>query len=171
MKAPKLIYHPGFNALGYRVRTSNANEANPATARIPGLWQRFYEDKAPAILKANAENGHIVGVYSNYEKMYQGAYDVCAAVQMMQEQVLRPEMEVISVAAGEYLKFTEQGRLPGATIKAWQRIWEFFASNDQPLAEFYERAYTADFERYGEPDKVSVFVAVKRRIIRYDLPE
>ena len=41
---PRAVERAGFEVAGIAVETSNALEADPATANIPGLWRRFFEE-------------------------------------------------------------------------------------------------------------------------------
>jgi hypothetical protein len=41
---PGLVTHDGAAVVGVEIWTSNADESRLASARIPGLWQRFYAE-------------------------------------------------------------------------------------------------------------------------------
>ena len=47
---PELKSLPGFKVVGIEIRTSNAAETNAASAKIPGLWGRFYQEKIPTTI-------------------------------------------------------------------------------------------------------------------------
>lgn len=164
MLEPELVMYQGFTACGVSVETSNALEASPATARVPALWQRFYADALPARLSANRFNGRVVGVYSSYENANLAGYRVTAAVQLVRDHTVAAGMQRVVVSPGEYLRFTAYGTGPMAVVDTWGKIWEFFSHGHHPLAGRFERAYTADFERYGDPDTFTVFIAVKRKL-------
>lgn len=164
MRAPELVTHQGFLAYGLTARTSNEIELEPRTARIPLIWRQFYEDAVPARLSANALNGPVVGVYSNYENGVRGQYSVTAAVQIQKRDMAANGLDQVSVSSGEYVRFQAYGMGPEAVQSAWAEVWDFFKQEQHALARNYERAFTADFERYGDPEAMSIFVAVKRKL-------
>lgn len=164
MQKPELFTHSGFAACGISTQTTNALEAQPASARIPRLWQRFYAEALPARLGANAANGRVVGVYSSYENGSVAGYIVTAGVQLVRDPACPTGFETVVVSAGEYLRFTAYGTGPDAVAKAWAHVHDFFSHAEHPLAGKYERAYTADYLRYGDPETVSLFIAVKRKL-------
>jgi predicted transcriptional regulator YdeE len=139
-------------------------ERDARNARMPMLWQRFYDQAMPARLSANHVNGRVVGVYSGYESGAKGQYTVTAGVQMRSHLAKTNGLDVVSVSPGEYLRFSCYGQGPQAVAGLWADINEFFVRVEHPLAGAFDRAYTADFERYGDPDCVSIFVAVKRKL-------
>lgn len=164
MKEPELVALPGFTACGISTPTSAALESEPAAARLPCLWQRFYAEAMPARLSANASNGRVVCVYSGYEAGGSGGYRVTIGVQLMRGRACPAGADQVAVSPGEYLRFTSYGHGPKAAARTWIDIREFFNHGAHPLAGRYERAYTADFERYGDPESVSILVAVKRKL-------
>lgn len=164
MRAPELVTHKGFIAYGISARTANDVELDPRRAQLPLVWHRFYEDALPARLGANAHNGRVVGVYSEYENGARGAYSVTAAVQILRRDTSSDGLHEVSVSPGEYLRFQAYGMGPEAVLAAWAEVWDFFGKVEHALARSYERAFTADFERYGDPEAVSIFVAVKRKL-------
>lgn len=164
MKEPELVALPGFTACGISTPTSAAIESEPAMARLPRLWQRFYAEAMPARLAANASNGRVVCVYSGYEAGGSAGYRVTIGVQLVRGRACPTGAEQVAVSPGEYLRFTAYGHGPEAAARAWHEIGDFFKHAEHALAGRYERAYTADFERYGDPESVSILVAVKRKL-------
>jgi predicted transcriptional regulator YdeE len=164
MVTPELVTYPGFSAYGISARTTMESELEPVRARSPAVWSRFYDEALPARLSANAANGRVVGVFSSYENGARGNFTMTAGVQMLREQPRPAGLDEVRVSPGEYLRFTGYGSGPPAVATLWRTINEFFAVLEHPLTAGFERAFTADFERYGEPDAVHVFVAVKRKL-------
>jgi predicted transcriptional regulator YdeE len=164
MLGPELVSYPGFIAYGISARTAHDAEIVAARARGPAVWSRFYDEALPARLSANAANGRVVGVYSSYENGGKGQYTLTAGVQMLRQQPRPPGLDAVTVSPGEYLRFTGYGNGPQSVGALWGSIAEFFSRLEHPLTGGFERAFTADFERYGEPDAVHVFVAVKRKL-------
>jgi len=161
---PFLVQHPGFIASGLEVRASNAEEADPAQARINRQWHQFYRQAIPLDLAANAENGRVVGIYSHYENGAHGHYTVLAGVQLRRDTVAPPEYATVKVSAGEYIVFRMPGFGSSAVIACWSAIWNFFSRGEHELVGRYERAFTSDFELYGDPEYVSIYVSVKRKL-------
>lgn len=162
--SPFLIQHPGFIASGVLVRTSHTDELNPRCARIAKLWQQIYRDALPMRLNANAENGRVVGIYADYDNLSHGHVVFMAGVQLRRGAVPSPAYETASVSAGEYIVFQTGVWGAQAVAVAWEGIRDFFHQREHELTWHYERAFTADFEVYGDPSGVAIHVAVKRKL-------
>ena len=136
--------------VGLSVRTTNADEAQPARAKIPALWQRFYQDGHSA-----AVAGPVYGVYTEYASDASGPYTLIVGAASDAPSPAPPFVRV-QIPAGRYLAFTSQGDVPAAVVAGWQAVWEYFARPDAP-----RRAYTADFELYdpSTPYEVRIFIA------------
>ncbi len=161
---PFLVQHPGFIASGLTVRTSNAEEADPAQSRINHQWHQFYHQGVALDLSANAENGRVVGVYTCYENGAHGHYTVLAGVQLRRGAVSPAHYDTVKVSEGEYIVFKTAGFGTRAVMGCWYSIWDFFSHCEHDLTERYARAFTADFELYGDPEQVSIYVSVKRKL-------
>lgn len=61
---------------GLKIRTKNADEMNPKTAKIGALWQTFFTDAMPTL-----EPTPLYGVYTNYESDARGEFDVLVGVE------------------------------------------------------------------------------------------
>ncbi|CAN5396804.1 hypothetical protein BH09PSE6_BH09PSE6_23740 [soil metagenome] len=164
MLSPELVSYPGFIAYGISARTAMEAEVDSGRARGPAVWSRFYDEALPARLSANAANGRVVGVYSSYENGARGKCTITAGVQMLRNQPRPAGLDAVTVSPGEYLRFTGYGTGPQTVASVWSGVHDFFALLEHPLSGSFERAFTADFERYGEPDAVHIFVAVKRKL-------
>lgn len=164
MLDPFLVQYPGFVACGVSARTNNANEIDVQTALIRRLWQQFYRDGVAIDLKANAENGRIVAVYTHYDNGSRGDYTMLAGAQLRRSSAPVPGYDTLTVSAGEYIVFKAPGFGGELVAALWIRIMNFFSRAEHELAGRYERAYTADFEVYGDPSHVAIYVAVKRRL-------
>ena len=42
---PKLLTRPEMKFIGIGVQTTNQDEMDPSTAKIPSLWERFFQEK------------------------------------------------------------------------------------------------------------------------------
>ncbi len=161
---PFLIQHPGFVAGGLSVRSSDTEEADPGLSRINRQWHQFYRQGVPIDLGANAENGRVVGVYSNYENGAHGHYTMLAGVQLRRGVVAPDHYDTVKVSAGEYIVFRAPGFGTRAVIACWSAIWDFFSRGEHELTGRYGRAFTADFELYGDPEYVYIYISVKRKL-------
>lgn len=136
---------------GLATRTTNADEAAPSTARIPGLWSQFIAHEGGAF-------GPTLAVYSAYESDVSGSYEILIGREVAGSSQVAPALHVVDISAGQYLVFGCSGSLPGAVIEGWRAIWAFFEQPDAP-----RRAYTTDFEAYLEPERVEIWIAVSSR--------
>jgi predicted transcriptional regulator YdeE len=147
MEPPYLVDLPAFIVVGFRARTTNAAESDPATARIPALWGAYMgrrgESDAPSY-----------GVYGRYESDHAGAYDVTVGAE---GEWADGGLARVHVPAGRYLVFANEGEIPRAVIDAWGAVWAHFAGGAD-----VRRAYTTDFERYdpARPDRVEIHIAI-----------
>lgn len=96
---------------GISVRTTNANEMDPETSKIGGLWQTFYEKISVAL-----ENGATVyGVYYNYESDASGEFSILAGSDHIREPS-KIALEQVSVENGNYMIFEARGDMPQIVI-------------------------------------------------------
>ncbi|CDZ78015.1 Bacterial transcription activator, effector binding domain [Legionella massiliensis] len=149
---PNLVVLNGFFVSGLSVRTKNTDEFNPATAKLPSLWQQFMASE----IAENAVNSKIFGVYSDYESDAEGSYQVTAGVSL-NDRTRKPGNSSVEVKPGDYLVFKDQGVMPEVVIKIWQNIWSYFAET-----QGYQRNFISDFELYSGSDEVAVYIGVNR---------
>lgn len=141
---------PSIVVQGVAVRTDNETEMTEQ-GKIPELWQRFWSQ-----LGVNQETGeNAFGVYTNYETDETGQFDVIAGINS-EAKLIHENTEQVTIAAGKYLVFTQQGDMPEAVIEAWTQVWRYFSQPDAG----YQRKFTTDFERYIAEDKVEVYIAI-----------
>lgn len=137
---------------GLSVRTNNENEFTPGQGKIPGVWAAF--DQAVPVNYQNGER--VYGVYKNYESDHNGDFDVIACF----DGKTAPqgvELKQVTIPAGKYLMFSQQGEMPQIAIDAWTEVWNYFVNSD---AE-HERLFTTDFEYYPHGNAIEVYIAVK----------
>ncbi len=149
---PSLVVVPQFLVAGSTIRTSNANECDPAKAKIPGLWGTFFGDGLMTRIPHRADRSSVFGVYSKYESDANGPYDLTAGVAVVGEV---ERFSTVVVPSGGYLVFERRGSMPQIVIEGWKEIWEYFANSQR-----FRRAFTTDFEEYMGPDHVAIHVAV-----------
>lgn len=147
---PKLVKMDPFKVSGLSVRTINSDEFNSATAKLPGLWERFY---SLDLMKQQDLNTPIWGVYSDYDSDMNGYYTVTAGLSS-DETLLHPEFNTISIQTEDYLVFEGEGPMPKAVIETWQCVWDYFAKNKK-----YKRCYKTDFECY-KGNHIAIYIGV-----------
>lgn len=168
---------------GISARTTNNAEISYETAKLGRLWQKFYQNHVSHL----AEGEDIYGIYHNYESEdLVGAFDVVASWKVESKQteanssnegknennnVLSAEnilsaahgsdVVTVSIPAGKYMVFSEEGRMPNTVMNAWEKAWTYF--ND-PNSE-HKRNYNVDFEHYIggnlEFGQVDLYVGIK----------
>jgi predicted transcriptional regulator YdeE len=143
-----------FQIIGISVRTSNND--GQAAQDIGGLWNKFMTegitDKIP-----NKEGNDIYSVYTHYDGDYTQPYTTILGCKVSNIDKVPDGMVVETIGGSDYVQFVAKGDLTeGAVYKEWLNIWK---TN-------LDRAYTADFEVYGEKAQnpkdaeIDVFVAV-----------
>ena len=135
---------------GLKCRTSNAQEMNAETAKIPDFVAHVGNN-----LTIDYKNGaRAWSVYHNYESDAHGEYDVLMGSDSVASSHL--PLDSVVIDSGRYLIFAGEGKFPKAIIETWQKIWSYFSDvNCQ-----HKRKYTTDFEYYNGPEKVSIYIAI-----------
>ena len=152
---PKLVEHGPLSVVGISVRTSNQEEGDPQTARIPGLWQRYFADGVANRIPARLDDGTILGVYTDYAGDHTGPYTLVVGQAVNDTSELPEDLVCVTVPHGRYLLFTSASGAPEAIRATWQQIWRHF---EQPGAP--RRAYTSDLEVH-RAGTLEVYVAVR----------
>lgn len=137
---------------GISIRTKNADEMNPATAKIGALYHRF-DGQVPVDYKNGAR---VYGVYFNYESDHRGEFSVLAGVDRV-DPAHAENLEKVTLPAAKYMVFEGKGEMPKVVIETWKTIWDYFS---QPGVQ-YQRAYTTDFEFYKSQTEVAIHIAIK----------
>lgn len=144
-----------ISCVGITTRTTNANEMTPETAKIAPLWQQFQEKFCHQM----DDTTQVYGVYHNYESDVNGEFDVTACIADLsdsQTESISAQTTMVSIPAGNYLVFSQQGEIPQAVIDAWMQVWHYFNAKDCS----YTRKYDTDFEKYIGMDTVEVYIAI-----------
>jgi predicted transcriptional regulator YdeE len=161
--------------MGIETRTSSLREANPQTAAIPQLWHQFLTEQLWLTIPDVVNPQVLYGIYTDYdacEDLAQASDEKCHATSTLSYRLIvaaevsnidnPPEQMVgITIPSARYLVFSSIATDRPAdtaqeTRQTWQQIWHYFSYADLP----YQRAYTTDFECYGQ-DRISVYVAVR----------
>ena len=153
MKMHQVIIEP-FTIVGISVRTTN--QGGKAAQDIAALWNRFLEESLAAQIP-NKVDQSIYSVYTDYAGDHTQPYTVVLGCRVSEGAIAPDGMVTKHVSGRTYQPFVAQGSLSqGAVYQAWVSIWNADLN----------RAYTADFEVYGEkalnPEdaEVNIYVAV-----------
>lgn len=145
-----------FPVIGITVRTSNAE--GHAAKDIPELWARFWRIDVASKIPGRVGND-IYSVYTAYEGDYTKPYTTLIGYRVENLDHIPDGFSGLLIEEGPYMKCIAKGNLSqGAVFDAWLEIWN---------AEI-PRAYTSDFEVYGEraqnPEdaEVDIYLALKQ---------
>lgn len=127
-----------FKVIGIAVRTTNENEQ--AAKDIPVLWEKFMQENVLENIP-NKIDSTIYSIYTDYEKDHTKPYTTLLGCKVESLDNIPEGMIGKSFDGGDYIKFTAKGNLAeGLVIDEWAKIWNMDLG----------RAFTADFEMYGE---------------------
>ena len=158
MQPPFITTHNGMSIIGLAVRTNNAAEANPETAKISGLMQRFFAENCTGHILNKTDENLLVAVYTNYESDHTGAYDFIIGVPVTNLDVIPSGMTGVHAKSGKYALFSGQGAMPQTIISTWHHIWKYFAQGGTE-----QRAFGADLQIHDQrkPDTVEIYIGIK----------
>lgn len=152
---PKLLTRPEMKFIGIEVRTTNLKEMDPSTAKIPGLWGRFFHEKIAEKIPDKKPDGPVFGIYTKYESDHSGPYSLIIGVEVKDLGLIPAGMIGLTIPPGQFMVFSTQGPLPNALIETWVSIWDYF-----PKVNSQKRLYTADYEIHHGNDNVDIYIAV-----------
>lgn len=144
-----------FMVIGISVKTTNEN--NQAAKDIADLWGKFMNDK---ILEAipNKIDNTVYSIYTDYESDHTKPYTTILGCRVENLNNIPSGMIGKSFDGGNYVKLSAKGDLmKDLIINKWLEIWEMDLN----------RAFTADFEVFGEKAKnlsdaeIDFLIAVK----------
>ena len=144
-----------FSVIGISVRTTNENQQ--AAIDIPALWQKFMLEEAIQKIP-NKVDDTLYCIYTDYEKDHTKPYTTILGCKVANLDSIPEGMVGKTFNDGLYIKRTPKGNITdGLIYKEWIQIW----NSD------LDRAFTADFEVYGEKAQdienaeVDIFVAIQ----------
>ena len=152
---PKLLTRPEMKFIGIEVRTTNQKEMDPSTAKIPGLWGRFFQEKIAEKIPDKKRDGPLFGIYTKYESDHTGPYSLIIGVEVNDPEPTPVGMTGLKIPPGQFMVFTAQGPMPNALIDTWIYIWDYFSKETH-----HKRLYTADYEVHSGNDDVDIYIAV-----------
>lgn len=144
---------PGFHVIGIAVRTTNEN--GQAMQDIPALWARFMKEQIAARIPGKI-NEDLYCIYTDYEKDHTRPYTTLLGCRVYNLDRIPAGMTGKTFTESNYTCFTAKGNLAhGIVYNEWINIWNTALN----------RAFTADFEVYGEKTtnpqnaEVDIFIA------------
>lgn len=163
MNPGELVYRSSMKIVGIEARTTNKDEIGSETAKIPLLWQRFFQENMREKIPNKVPSGPILAVYTDYESDEHGAYTVIIGCEVSSIEGIPQGMVAKVLPESTYAIFTTQtGPVTTVVGQAWKNIWQL-----QPSQLGGTRRFSADFEIYDErsrdPQKttVDIYLAVR----------
>lgn len=135
---------------GISTITNNEIERNEDEAKIPKLWEEYFEKNIYTKTFNKSNSGYLYGVYSDYKNSDKEDYKLTIGV-----EVTKPKNAIV-IENKRYLVFTKKGELPNIVIELWEEIWDYFEKNSE-----YERDFYIDFEKYTNEDEVEIYISIK----------
>ncbi len=127
-----------FLLIGIAVRTTNEN--NKANDDIAQLWQRFLGESILEKIPHKVDHT-VYSLYTEYEGDHTKPYTAIIGCKVSSLANIPEHMLGKSFGGGLYHKSTTRGDISkGLIVKHWTQIWNMDL----------DRAYTADFELFGE---------------------
>ena len=162
MTNPTLVSYDSMNIIGIQIRTSNQQEKDPAIAKNPQLWQRFFIENIAGKIPNKIHDTQLFGLYTEYEGDHTGEYSLVVGAPVKTLQTIPAGMVGMSISPSTYYKFIGQGPMPQTVIATWQTIWDYFAQDQHD--QLYQRTFHADFELYDstKPDYVEIYIGVSK---------
>jgi len=152
----EIVERAATRVVGLAIRTTNAAEANPATARIPGLWRKVLEEGVAGRIAGRTNPGVLAAVYTDYDSDERGPYTLVVGAEVEADAPAPPGLTAVAVPAARCLRFAARGPMPAALVAVWGRVWSAFARPDGP-----RRAFACDLERHTGPEAADVYVAIR----------
>jgi predicted transcriptional regulator YdeE len=139
--------------VGFAVRTTNADEMDPARAKLPTLWQRVGAPGAFAHVPGRLDE-NLYAVLTDYESDHNGAYTQIVGTGVRTVPRIPEGMVAVRVPAAHTLRLAARGPMPQALVEAWQQVWKHTESGGTP-----SRAFTTDLEVH-HPEGADLYIAV-----------
>lgn len=145
-----------FSVIGISIRTTNEN--GQSSQDIPALWNKFLTENIAEKIPNKTDNT-VYCIYTDYEKDYTKPYTTILGCKVNNLDTIPNEMTGKTFDKANYVKHIAKGSiLQGMVFNEWTKIW----NSD------LDRAYTADFEVYGEKaqnpenSEVDIYVSVRQ---------
>lgn len=157
------VNKPSIKLVGLTTRTKNADEFNPATAKIGPLIGDYFSHGVAQLIANRTNPGITIAAYTDYESDHTGEYTYFIGEEVSSFENIPDGLHFMTIPESEYQRFTTPaGQMPAIVIQAWEKIWQM-----TPETLSAKRAYIADFEIYDErsmdPNNavVDIYIGVK----------
>lgn len=120
--------------VGKSIKTTNEN--GKSIKDIGAMWQQFIGEGIYASIK-NKVDGKGIGLYTEYEGDCTKPYTFMCCCEVKKTDDIG-NLDVKTINAGKYAKFTVKGDMVQAVGEAWSEIWSMDL----------DRKYDSDFELY-----------------------
>ncbi|GLW08016.1 DNA-binding protein [Microtetraspora sp. NBRC 13810] len=148
-----IVDRPEVLVVGFAVRTANADESDPARARLPVLWARAGAPGAFAHVPGKVDES-LYAVLTDYESDHHGAYTQVVGVAVRAVAALPEGMVAVRVPGVPAMRLEARGPMPDALVECWQQVWKHTESGGAP-----PRAFTTDLEIHHRGG-ADIYVAV-----------
>lgn len=141
--------------MGISLKSKTTNLNGKSAVDCGNLWQAFERGNYAGQIPGRINNS-VYAVYHKYEGDYLQPFSYFIGCPVKNDSRVIPGLEMLSIPAGRYRKFTAKGILPDCISYTWKKIWE----------SDIQRAYGTDFEVYDERSKdwnnaeVDIFISV-----------
>lgn len=151
-----LITITPFSVIGITVTTSNSDHKK-LSEDMQSLWNRFMSENIIDQIPDKVSN-EIYCIYTDYVGNYTKPYVALLGCKVENLDNVPKLLTGKNFTGGKYIKHTVKGNIfEGVVFNAWKNIWNMDDS---------QRAYTADFEIYGnnaqnpQDAEIEIFVGV-----------
>lgn len=145
-----------LQVIGIELETKTSNLNGKAHIDCAHLWRHFQSENIIGKIP-NRVNNEVMAVYFDYEGDYSEPYSFMIGCEVNPGTEAPQGMKKITIPKSTYRKFVAKGKMPDCVADVWHLIW----------GTKLDRAYTYDFEVYGEKSQnwesaeVEVFIGVK----------
>ncbi len=163
MRQREIVCKDEMKVIGIETRTTNRDEEDSRTAKIPKLWERFFHEKVGERVPNKVSPGNILEIYTDYESDEHGAYAAILGFEVMSFEHIPEGMITKTIPASKYVVLTtDRGSLSSIVKDAWREIWTL--SIDQLGGK---RRFSGDFEIFDERSQdpqnaeVDIYIAIE----------
>ncbi len=142
--------------IGIGLTSKTTNENNQSMQDIGGLWARFEVEKCRDAIAGKTDQ-KVYAVYHDYDGDHTKPFAYFIGCEVNDDAETPGGMICVEIPIQDYHLHLAKGKMPDCIGMAWREIWE----------SDINRAYTFDFEVYGEKSydwnnaEVEIFLSVK----------
>jgi predicted transcriptional regulator YdeE len=150
-----MVNQEEIRLMGLSLKSKTTNLNGQSAIDCGNLWQAFEQGSIMNHIPARIGSS-IYAVYYAYEGDYLQPFSYFIGCPVKNDAQPVRGLEILTIPAGAYRKFTARGILPDCISFTWKKIWE----------SDIQRTYLTDFEVYDERSKdwnnaeVDIFISV-----------